>query len=557
MPVTILEQAKVEKQRATKEGEEMKAAIYCRVSTDNQEREGTSLQTQLENCLTYCQDKGYDVSYRFSEAYSGLSLERPDIDKLRELVRNEAIDVIVCYSLDRLTRDPGHGVIITQELEKHDVILEAVTEDIDNTELGKLISYIRGFASKLEAEKIRERTIRGKRARAREGRLPTGGAAIPYGYDYIKNSDKSGRRVINEIEAEWVKKIFQWCIEEGLSTYAIASRLRELGVPTKKGKSWSKETIRAILKNTAYIGKTYAFKTKHGQPTGNIPRDAWIEIPNATPPIIDNQAFDDAQKQLSINSQKAMRNVRHSYLLRGHIRCQKCGCSYAGHVQAKNIKGKRYEYPRYECTGRYKYTIPFGTCTNKSWSTYKLESLVWEQVEHIIANPELIINEIERQRQDSDKSDVLQNELRHVEQNLKSLKREQEQLLHWALKGFPEDTIVLENMRLNEKRESLKSQKAELESQIKASQEAAINVPKLEQLVELIRQEIANQDFETKRLAMEMLNIKVWVDETSIEITGSVPVPVSPIASMPSEWHYPGRCRLPASSAGYSPFPGS
>jgi len=68
----------------------MKAAIYCRVSTDNQEREGTSLQTQLENCLTFCQGKGYDVAYRFSEAYSGLSLERPELYKERELVSTEA-----------------------------------------------------------------------------------------------------------------------------------------------------------------------------------------------------------------------------------------------------------------------------------------------------------------------------------------------------------------------------------------------------------------------------------------------------------------------------------
>ena len=118
------------------------AAVYCRVSTDSQEREGTSLKTQLEHCLTYCRDKGYDATYQFSETYSGLSLERPELDKIRELVRNEEIDSIVCYSLDRLSRDPGHGVIITQELEKHGVKLETVTEDVDNSELGKLISYI-------------------------------------------------------------------------------------------------------------------------------------------------------------------------------------------------------------------------------------------------------------------------------------------------------------------------------------------------------------------------------------------------------------------------------
>ena len=82
------------------------------------------------------------MSYCFNETYSGLSLERPELDKIRELVRTEEIDSIVCYSLDRLSRDPGHGVIITQELEKHGVKLETVTEDVDNSELGKLISYI-------------------------------------------------------------------------------------------------------------------------------------------------------------------------------------------------------------------------------------------------------------------------------------------------------------------------------------------------------------------------------------------------------------------------------
>jgi site-specific DNA recombinase len=62
----------------------MTAAIYCRVSTEYHEKEGTSLQTQLEACRRYCQDKGCDVAYRFSEAYSGLTLERPKLNELRE-----------------------------------------------------------------------------------------------------------------------------------------------------------------------------------------------------------------------------------------------------------------------------------------------------------------------------------------------------------------------------------------------------------------------------------------------------------------------------------------
>ena len=70
-------------------------------------------------------------------------------------VKDDSINVIVTYCLDRLSRDPYHGVILMQEFEKNNVILKAVTEDIEKSEIGRLINYIRGFASKLEAEKIK------------------------------------------------------------------------------------------------------------------------------------------------------------------------------------------------------------------------------------------------------------------------------------------------------------------------------------------------------------------------------------------------------------------
>ena len=238
---------------ATKEGEAMRAAIYCRVSTDNQEAEGTSLQTQLEACREYCQNKVYEVAYRFSEAYSGLTLDRPKLNELRELVRADDIDVIIVYCLDRLSRDPVHSVIIIEELEKHGITLEAVSEAVDSSEVGKLISYIRGFASKLEAEKIRERTIRGKRAKAVMGQMSSGGFSRLYGYDYIKVDHKDGgRRIINGNEARWVRKIYNWLVNDGMSTTAITYRPIMMNVPTKNGKRWCKQAVRLILKNPAY-----------------------------------------------------------------------------------------------------------------------------------------------------------------------------------------------------------------------------------------------------------------------------------------------------------------
>lgn len=493
MSKSILEPAKGKTIWTAKEGTTMTtAAIYCRVSTDNQEREGTSLQTQLENCLTYCKGKGYDAPYRFSESYSGLSLERPELDKLREIVRTEAIDVVVCYSLDRLTRDPGHGVIITQELEKHRVALESVTEDIDNTELGKLISYIRGFAAKLEADKIRERTLRGKRAAKEAGRIFTGSGLGVYGYDYLKRikGERQASRVTNETEAIWVRRIFSWLVNDSLSSSAIVYRLRSLGAPTKSGKVWGKSSVQRILKNPAYAGRG-----------------------NATPAIIEGQLFDDAQKQLMVNFAKSPRNIKHEYLLRGHMRCRQCGRAYTGEPH----RGKTY----YRCSGRRRINIT-EQCRNRMWQASELEAIVWKELSVYLGKRDLIETELEKQRQDAGQLKVFEDELQRVERQLQAADREQHQLLQWALKGFPESQVEAENRRLNKAKETLKAQKTELETQLKASQDAVINIPKLEGFIRDIQDKLPTLDFEGKRLALDMLGITVWLDGENVEVTGII-----------------------------------
>ncbi len=500
----------------------MRAAIYCRVSTEDQKREGTSLRTQLEACLKYCRDKGYEVAYRFSEAYSGLTLERPKLNELRELVRASDIDVIVVYCLDRLSRDPTHGVILIQELEKYNVTLEAVTETVDSSELGKLISYIRGFASKLEAEKIRERTLRGKRAKALEGRIPHGGFARLYGCDYDKTVKK---RTTNETEAYWVKQMYAWLVNEGLSTTAITYRLRELNAPTKLSQHWNRNSVLGILKNPAYTGKTYAF-TFHQGTNRRKPQSEWIEIPGATPAIITEEMFKAAQGQLKLNYIRAKRNTKGQYLLKSHVFCRQCGRAYCGHVD----RTLRY----YRCPGKQRITSPVNPCLNKNWRADKLETIIWEKVRTVLNKPDLIIAEIEKQRDNTDNLGILEVELKQVERQLKSLKHDQEQLLQWALKGFPEDQVIQENKKINDMRRSLQVRKLELEMQIKASQEAVISLPKLECFVELIRQKLTTLDFETKRQVLDMLGIKVWMDGENIEITGTIPVEDSDVVTTSS-----------------------
>lgn len=267
----------------------MKAAIYCRVSTEGQEQDGTSLKTQLDACLKYCKAKGYDVVARYSEAYSGLSLERPKLAELRDVVEAGGIDRVVVYSLDRFSRDPVHGVILMQELEKHDVALEAASETVDTSEVGKLVFYIKGYAAKLDAERRRDATGRGKKAMLKAGKLPQGTGVGVYGYEW-KRDEK--RRVVLEREAMVVRRMFEM-VAQGKSCFGIARTLNESGIPSKTGKKWEARTVSRIVRNPAYCGITYFGRTKSvngkQEPT---PEASWTTLPDATPAIIDKYLMD-------------------------------------------------------------------------------------------------------------------------------------------------------------------------------------------------------------------------------------------------------------------------
>ncbi len=113
--------------------------------------------------------------------------------------------------------------------------------------------------------------------------------------------------------------------------------------------------------------------------------------------------------------------------------------------------------------------------------------------------------------------------------------REQHQLLQWALKDFPADQVEAENRRLNKAKETLKAQKVELEAQLKASQDAVINVPNLERFIKDMQDKLPNLDFEGKRLALDMLGITIWLDGEAVEITGVISPEDSAIAYTSSQ----------------------
>jgi len=495
----------------------MRAAIYCRVSTEDQEREGTSLKTQLDACLAYCQQKGYQVTRRFTETYSGLTLERPKLDELRDLIRANDIDVVVVYCLDRLSRDPTHGVILTQELEKHNVKLEAVTETVDSTELGRLINYIRGYASKVEAEKIRERTMRGKLARLKEGKLPQGTGIGIYGYQWEK---VTGCRTVIDAEANVVQNIFAMALR-GDGFRKIALELNKAGIKSKSGSNWHPQTIRGILTNEAYTGKTYFRKTKRISKTKvtSRPREEWIPLRNITPPIISEEMFSRTQEVLHQAKQARPIKQNSPYLLTGFIRCSKCGSRICG-----TTLNRKYRY--YQCIGARPTTTRGKICDCGYIRANDLEESIWDRIIAMLSHPNTIMKLIAdfqvSENEKPDHEDILPIIEKQIEQLRKKLKtypaKERtlyELLSHEAVtKDYVLDTI-------NELKQERLNHQQELNNLLLAREQAKSNWTKLEfdELTNIVVSEILSSTHTTGVPTDNLLEKRKLLEAIRLEIT--------------------------------------
>ncbi len=514
----------------------MKAAIYCRVSTKDQEREGTSLQSQLDACEKLAQERGYEVPEGFTimETYSGLSIDRPKLNEIRQWVRDDEVDAVIAYTLDRLSRDPVHFIILQEELDRAGVMLIMVTEDVDSSDMGKLIAHIKGFAAKLEAEKIKERTMRGKRTKALQGKMPNGRKL--YGYNYVLGE---GVRVLNEEESKWVKTIFTLLVEERLSLLAIAKRLNTLGVPTPTGGTfWRPPTIHRILKNPSYAGRTYAFTQKFVEPKRRIkpntkikktrlvwkPRGEWIEIPNATPAIISEELFGESQKILKRNRELSSRNARRQYLLSGHILCKRCGRRYIGYARVlRKPNGKKYESRYYLCGASKKELSPI-PCDNKRLEASATENAVWEQIEAILSDPEVVFAELKDRQHEADKTSFLERNLETVRERLK-FKEKEKNRIHKAFSITGDESKFRKDIAdLTEEVKALRQEETSLESRIEANKKFALNLEGIKQACELVKNNLTSLSFKEKRLALEALQIKVIAGDLNITVEGVIPI---------------------------------
>ena len=497
----------------------MKAGIYCRVSSPDQAIEGTSLDSQKEACIKRANEFGYEVSPDkiFSEVWSGLDRERPDFKQVREWIRNKSVDCVIFNSFDRLSRDPIPLVLLAEDAEKSGVVLRSITEPFENTDTGRLVLYILGFAAKAEAEKIKERTSRGRRVRIASGKLANGKASYCFGYDYIPGRENGqGIRQVNPKQASVVRDIFNWFTSELLALDKVIYRLRDLGIASPTGNPmWARASVYKMLTNSAYCGAQV----------------------KTTPPIIDQATFDNAQARLKRNRELALRNAKREYLLRGYLFCQYCGRRYQGAVKSYQTKQGIKEYEYYRCSSSFK--INANPCPGHSWKAEYLESIVWQEVEAALQNPSVIMAGIEALTEEANKADSHLEALATIDDRLKDLDRQQQRLLELALKEFPESMVEAENAKTNLERKGLKERKAEVRARIEQSRQAEVGIESIEQALTTIRANLNNLSFESKRLALEALNIRIILGKNNIAIEGFLPIRYNKTPSRPSEHNTP------------------
>jgi site-specific DNA recombinase len=179
----------------------MRAVVYSRVSTDAQERDGTSLDTQERACQEFARARGWRVVEAIRDTASGYTLDRPGMERIRRLIRDGAADVVLSYAVDRLARNQTKLAVLLDEAEEAGVALECVTEKVEDSPLGKLVMSLHAFAAEVEREKMGERTTRGKIERARSGRIPQAFGRGCYGYVY--NPAIGQREIASHSRPRW------------------------------------------------------------------------------------------------------------------------------------------------------------------------------------------------------------------------------------------------------------------------------------------------------------------------------------------------------------------
>lgn len=461
----------------------MHVAIYSRVSTDVQAEHGYSIQTQIEACRQKAAELGADTVQEYTDnGYSGAYLDRPAMDALRDALRAKMYDAVVCYDPDRLSRNLAHQLLITEEIEKAGAALVFCTMDFSTNPEGRMFYQMRGVFAAYEREKIKERTMRGKRAALKAGKIILDSHV--YGYDY----DKEGQCYrVNPGEADVVREIFRLYLS-GESIRSITSHLREKNAPTKTGRQWSTRTVHDILSRDMYGGKYYAATYLHTRDAGKkevrIPRPETEWIPLEAPPIVKPELIAAAKATLAARRVNRIQRTRSRAMLQGIAYCAACGCRMYV-VSGDKTETGRVKY--YVCQRRDGVHTERG-CLSPMHRVDIIDALSWEALERICRSERSLAKYIKQTAPAKKKE--------NPEEKLKAIAAKRAAIMDWFSSGMiPQAETARKLKDLNRQEQELKKRQ---------ENSPAVDIPAA---VELVR--TCPADYQARRAIIHRLIHKV------------------------------------------------
>jgi len=394
-------------------------ALYARVSSEKQAQQAT-VESQVAALKHRAESDGHIVLPQdifVDEGFSGATLVRPALERLRDRAAEGAVEILYVHSPDRLARKYAYQVLLLDEFRKCGVTPVFLLGPKGETAEDELLVQVQGMIAEYERAKILERCRRGKIHRARAGSVnPMSGA--PYGFAYIKKSDDApaSYRVLLH-EAKVVRGIFHALVHEQKSIGAIVRALNAQKTPTRRGAPrWDRATVWAILRNPAHMGKAAFGKTEvterrkllrpiRSKPITprrarsahrDKPQDQWISID--VPAIVTRDVFETAKEQLARNKQLSQRNSRGDrYLLQGLTTCAQCGYAFYGKTVSKSAAKGGLRYAYYRCVGADSYRFAGGrVCSNPQVRVDQLDGYVWQSVCELLQNPSRMLEEWSR-----------------------------------------------------------------------------------------------------------------------------------------------------------------
>src|SRR5439155_1334058 len=307
------------------------AAIYARVSSARQKKNET-IASQTAALRSHAAGLGVELPEEWvfeDEGHSGATLLRPALERLRDLVASVGVDVVLCYSPDRLARKFAYQALLIEEFARAGTRVAFICGPRGDSPEDQLLVQFQGMFAEYEKAQLMERYRRGKTYRARAGAINVLGGA-PFGYRYIrKTPDHGARYEIVDAEAALVAEMFRRYTDHGATIADLTRWLSDAGVPTRSGKTrWDRSVVWGMLRNPAYAGTAMFGKTQVAhQPAGlnrvarrvgrttpratktvDRPRQDWIAIP--VPAIVSAETFARAAPRLEDNKRFASRHSK-------------------------------------------------------------------------------------------------------------------------------------------------------------------------------------------------------------------------------------------------------